>query len=550
MHSAAALLLRHLRCLAGPTGAESCPDALLLEQFIERGDEQAFKTLVARHGPMVLSVCQRILNDLHHAEDAYQATFLMLARRARSVRRPRALAAWLHGVARHCALKARDTQARHRRHEGTALSSSSVDPHPDPLAEVSAREVLVILDEEIARLPEAYRMPLILCCLEGLSQEEAARRLGLSADSVRGRLERGRKRLRCRLEKRGLTLSAALAVLLAAETAKAAVPALLVHSTVKAALTGTGVSPMALALVKAVLRTVFLTKLKVVGGGVLLLGVLGLGVGFHSLRWAPSEPDSPAEPIAVVSLDQQPPLLISDPQSRVVEVTAVKKRVIRPNQVDLELVLRYDFFGGKGSQVKDASVHKHHGVLHDGEIVTGEGNPAVKLRGKGGITQADILDLTSRPFTVGALCRPTAGAGVVATLGDKNNGFSLYLKDKKPVFAVRVDGELAQVVGDDPMELDQWIHLAGGIDAKGKLWLLVNGWPAASGQGKLIARLPAAPFCVGADPGSPVGDYQSPFAWEGFLTDVRLYWGFLDRNENREALAEWADLPGCGCGKK
>jgi RNA polymerase sigma factor (sigma-70 family) len=186
----AADLLRHLRRLADPPG----PDAVLLDRFARQHDESAFAGLVARHGPMVLRVCRRVLTDAHDAEDPFQATFLVLARRAAAIRRPASLAAWLHGVACRVAGKAR-TAAAWRHHHEVSEPPASPDPHPDPLAQVTAREVLAVLDEELVRLPELYRLPILLCCLEGLSQDEAARQLGWTPGSVRGRLEWGRRRL-------------------------------------------------------------------------------------------------------------------------------------------------------------------------------------------------------------------------------------------------------------------------------------------------------------------------------------------------------------------
>ena len=220
-----ALLLRHLT-------TSLVSDALLLECFTRQHDETAFAALVQRHGPLVQRVCRHVLADPDVAEDAFQATFCVLARKAASVRPPERLASWLHGVAHRTALKAQTAQRKRGR--GTKeLDEESVDPRSDPLAEVSTRETLLLLDEEIGRLPEGNRLPIILCCLEGLSLEEAAQRLGWTRDSVKGRLERGRKRLHERLLRRGLTLGAALA---AAVVVRAPVTASLVGLTVRTAL--------------------------------------------------------------------------------------------------------------------------------------------------------------------------------------------------------------------------------------------------------------------------------------------------------------------------
>jgi RNA polymerase sigma factor (sigma-70 family) len=182
---------------------------------------------------MVLRVCRRVLGNRHDAEDAFQATFLVLARKTATVRPPDALAAWLHGVACRVALAARTGAARHPLREAPDLAPA--DRRPDPLSELTAREALEILDEEVRRLPMTYRLPVILCCLEGLSQEEAARQLGCSPGAVKGRLERGRARLRERLTRRGLTLPVALAAAGIDQRASMGLAASLAEATVRSA---------------------------------------------------------------------------------------------------------------------------------------------------------------------------------------------------------------------------------------------------------------------------------------------------------------------------
>jgi RNA polymerase sigma factor (sigma-70 family) len=165
-----------------------------------------------------------VLGDVHEAEDAAQAAFLVLAKKAAAIRRPDALAAWLHTAARHLALVSNRAAARRREREMQGFQSSPALARPDPLDKLTVRELLGIVDEELQRLPEVYRLPLILCCLEGRTQEEAARQLGWTPGSVKGRLERGRARLHKRLVKRGLTLPAALSVL---EVSRGRTPAVL-----------------------------------------------------------------------------------------------------------------------------------------------------------------------------------------------------------------------------------------------------------------------------------------------------------------------------------
>jgi RNA polymerase sigma factor (sigma-70 family) len=275
-------LLRYIHRLAARPEPDEVTDAALLERFISDRDERAFAALVDRHGPLVLHVCRRVLVDVQDAEDAFQAAFLVLARKAGRVRPREALPAWLHGVARRVALKAQSARARHLP-QSLPPASLPADPRPDPLAELSARELLLIVDEEIQRLPEVYRLPVILCCLEGRSLEEAARQLGWTPGSVKGRLERGRARLHGRFIRRGLTLSAALAgVEVARDAAPAAVVTRLAACTSRGALAFAvrqtaateGVSARVTELAKAVLRDMALPKLKVAAVLILMIGLL------------------------------------------------------------------------------------------------------------------------------------------------------------------------------------------------------------------------------------------------------------------------------------
>jgi RNA polymerase sigma factor (sigma-70 family) len=263
-------------------------DGALLDHFVRERDEDAFAALVARHGPMVQGVCRRVLHDTHHAEDAFQATFLVLARKAATVRPPDRLAAWLHGVGRQVALRLLRGEARRRRREADRTLSRPTAVAAQPLGELSARELLLIFDEELQRLPPEYRLPLTLCCLEGLTQEEAARRLGWSAGSVKGRLERGRARLHARLARRGLTLAGVLA---AVEVSRGTALALPAAPTIRAALAfaaGQGQPGQATLLAEGVIRGAIPGRWKV---AVLLL----LGVGLAAAAGVLTRP-KPAAP--------------------------------------------------------------------------------------------------------------------------------------------------------------------------------------------------------------------------------------------------------------
>jgi RNA polymerase sigma factor (sigma-70 family) len=272
-----AALLGQLRRLTDtPPG-----DAELLRRWLERRDEDAFTALVSRHGRMVHGVCRRVLGNTHDAEDAFQTVFLILARKAATLRHPEALPGWLHGVAVRLAYKARAAAARRPSCDPAA---EPCDPHPDPLDALSARELLALIDREIARLPEAYRLPLVLCDLEDRTQAEAAVLLGWTLGSVRGRLLRGRDRLRTRLARRGIAPAVLTAAFLQS-TADAG------RWAVRVSLTE--VSPSVAALVREGMRGLMLAKLKL--ASVILLTVSTLAAGAGLLAWPTPAPSSAEE---------------------------------------------------------------------------------------------------------------------------------------------------------------------------------------------------------------------------------------------------------------
>jgi RNA polymerase sigma factor (sigma-70 family) len=198
---------------------EDLTDQQLLDRFVRRRDEVAFEALVQRHGPMVLAVCRRVLGQAQEADDAFQATFLVLLRKADSIAKPELLGSWLYGVACRVARKARAQAASRRAHESAREAVAM--PPPDPLLEVAWRELRALLDEELQHLPPKYQAPLVLCYLEGLTNEEAARRLGWPSGSISYRLARARELLKARLSRRCKALSPAL---LGAVLASAAPP--------------------------------------------------------------------------------------------------------------------------------------------------------------------------------------------------------------------------------------------------------------------------------------------------------------------------------------
>jgi RNA polymerase sigma factor (sigma-70 family) len=277
-------VLRTIRRAAGPPRVRGSEDRQLLEDFLGRRDEAAFEALLRRHGPMVLGVCRRLLRDPHDSEDAFQATFLVLLRKASSLRDRDVLANWLYGVAYRTALKARGTRARRQARERPAAEDPAAAADADTVA---GAELRAVLDEELKRLPDRYRLPIILCYIQGVTFTEAARQLGWPAGTVSGRLARARDLLRTRLSRRGMTLApAAVGAVLAQEAA--AVPAPLALATLRAALAfsgaGAGITPAVTTLTEGVLKAMFLTKVKI--GVVLLLAAGGVGAGTWGLASA------------------------------------------------------------------------------------------------------------------------------------------------------------------------------------------------------------------------------------------------------------------------
>src|SRR5262245_50930435 len=222
----------YLRRAALRQGDGGLTDGQLLARFIEQRDQAAVAALVQRHGPMVWGVCRRILRNHHDAEDAFQATFLVLVRKAVSIRQRETMANWLYGVAHQTAMKARAILAKRRTREkqGTAMPEPQA-PEPD-----TRNDLQPLLDQELSRLPDKYRVAIVLCDLEGKTRQEAARQLGLPDGTLAGRLTRGRAMLARRLARRGLAVSGgALAAVFSQEAASAGVPVSVVASTIKAA---------------------------------------------------------------------------------------------------------------------------------------------------------------------------------------------------------------------------------------------------------------------------------------------------------------------------
>jgi RNA polymerase sigma factor (sigma-70 family) len=301
-------VLRSLHGLSNAPGAGELSDRELLERFAACRDESAFAALVRRHGLLVWRVSFCVLRQVQDAEDAFQATFLVLARKASALRWGESVSGWLHEAAYRIAMKARAEAIR--RCERQRQLEERMKPEPAPSA--NWQELRGILDEELCRLPSKYRLPLLCCYLEGHTQDEAARRLGWSERTLRRRLDQGRQRLRERLTRRGITLSAALFTMaLTRPTASAAVPATLTLATVKAAAdwSAGGISAKVAALMEGTAPALFTFPIKMVAllvllsSGILAAASIGQQMAAvaqleaaeeHSPTQAVQSPDKPA----------------------------------------------------------------------------------------------------------------------------------------------------------------------------------------------------------------------------------------------------------------
>jgi cytochrome c peroxidase len=307
-------ILQLIRQVVEEQGGPQLSDQHLLQQFSDQRDEAAFGTLLRRHGLMVLDVCRSVLGNQADAEDAFQATFLVLARKSSSVRKTESVGNWLHGVAYRTALKAHSQSTTRQKNEARAPARTITEPD-----DLTWREVRQVLHEELTGLAERYRVPLVACYLEGKTQDEAAAQLGIATSTLKERLERGRSFLRARLVRRGLG-PAAFLVAAACPTVNAseALPAALLSGTIQAAglcAAGQAVAPAVVsarvaALTKGVLKAMLLAKLKTAAILSAVMAVATIGLGMLALAgsgWADSpgrheEKKPPARPSTVREL--------------------------------------------------------------------------------------------------------------------------------------------------------------------------------------------------------------------------------------------------------
>lgn len=297
------------------TDSKAETDQQLLERFIRERDEDAFTTILKRHGPMVLGVCRRILGNAQEAEDAFQATFLILLRQVSAVRWQKSASGWLYEVARQVAIKAGMAIAKRRQLDQERLHM------PETLisADANATEMRILLDEEVQRLPAKFRDAVVLCYLEGKTYEEASRQLGVGTGMVSKRLAKARDLLRSRLARRGAFVSASAVALAAASQATAAVTPSLTAATLEAVVAAAGkglvagaVSTSVAVLVKSVTRAMFWSKVKTAAVVLLTTAVIAAGGGAIAYQaWSadvPSEAEAPKQAEKPLPETAEPPL--------------------------------------------------------------------------------------------------------------------------------------------------------------------------------------------------------------------------------------------------
>ena len=316
---------RHLRDLFGAGSVVGLGDGQLLARYSGSKDEVAFEALVTRHGPMVLATCRAVLGNEHDVEDAFQATFLVLARKAHSIRGGDSLGGWLHRVAYRASVQASVEARKRRRIEAEASAMAPLDSSRPGLE--TDHDLRPILHEEIDRLPESQRLPVVLCDLEGLTYEQAAEQLRWTVPTLRCRLAKARQRLRGRLTRRGLT-ALAVGASLVPKGASAAVPPALLKATVLAA-TGGSASAGAALLAHTLLRGMLMTQIKIAGTAALAAlalasaGVLAAGAG------RPEDPKPAMRPKveakAAVAAREEPVA------KKPMEMVEVKGRVVAPD---------------------------------------------------------------------------------------------------------------------------------------------------------------------------------------------------------------------------
>jgi RNA polymerase sigma factor (sigma-70 family) len=366
-------VMRQIRQIADPTGPDGQSDEELLQQFLTLKQDDAFATLVRRHGPMVLGLCLRLLRHRQDAEDAFQATFITLVRKGHTIRREGALASWLYRVAFRIALRLKARTDRRR----PVDSMPEVAVDADPVADAGWRELRPVLDQEVRRLPVKYRTPMVLCYLEGKTYDEVAQQMGCPKGTVAIRLLRGRQMLKARLQRRGLAAAAGcVATLAVLPQAQAALPAALGTATVSsaAATVAGGVLaqtvPTAVAsLVREAGRAMWAQKLSAICALAACVGLSAVGVRtFTSTAPVAKEsspravaiaqtPDRPAAPQAKAPSEPLAAATPAKPASPVAAAPKADESNVRMVQIHFILANTSDLLGGGAARSQGSACY-------------------------------------------------------------------------------------------------------------------------------------------------------------------------------------------------
>jgi RNA polymerase sigma factor (sigma-70 family) len=502
MAKASPTLLRFVR---GLTEAGELSDHDLVQRFADGRDDSAFTALVRRHGGMVLGVCRRVLGNEHDAEDVFQAAFLVLSRKAGSLRHKNAVGPWLFGVAHRLALRARQ-QGRNRQERESRVVER---PTATALDKLTVREVQSVLDEELARLPERDRGPLVLCYLQGLTRDEAAQRLGCPLGTLKSRLARGRAILHRRLTRRGVAVNDVLATLLLPGACTSAMPVPLAARAVQAGIAFAGGSTVggavglhAAALAKGFLQAAFLAQLKI-GAACFLMTAAGVVLILSSSRDNHNDDNRVPTPFVPVQTKNRDELQQRAP---------AEPRQIRRRFLDLQphanQQLKEDFAADEpGNNL--AALPGGEQILAGVKFHIGEG--LIQLKGKGSPHPAKVEGIK-----VGSMCSKLYflhAAQWGAEKGEKNGAqigsYTVIYEDKSQV-------SIPIVYGQDVR--DWWYREALGPGRAEVAWegtnedakkrngatirLYLTRWTNPEPTRKVVAldfastNLGAAPFCV------------------------------------------------------
>jgi RNA polymerase sigma factor (sigma-70 family) len=460
-------VVRHLRTVVAPPPLNERTDFDLLLAFVADGEQAAFATLVERHGPMVLRVCRRVLQHEQDAEDAFQATFLVLAARAGAIRKAEALASWLHGVAHRVALRARRDAGRRRKHEreGQAMAVRVGRSEPE------WSEVQAALDEEVQALPQRWRAPFVLCFLEGRSRAEAARELGIKEGTVWSRLSHARKLLHEKLVRRGITLPALLTAAALSEEVARAVPARLADSTIHAAVAAGCVSARAAALAKGMIKAMSMIHKKPLFLCVATAALAAITTGAALLGIASAKSPVVESPGAKAS--PQPQVRQESREENAIQETpesvTIKGRVLGPDGKPVA--------GAKLTLWCHFGYHGHYKGWHPNTSGPFKPEPLAQSGKDGRFTatyrKADMKDnplsMWDRPWRLVQVVASAKGYGPAwASLDRLDKGeFTLRLvKDDAP-FKGRVLNLEGRPVADAAIRV---VHLTAGKDIHSSLW--------------------------------------------------------------------------------